>query len=139
MPKAPAVCAEPGCPTLTPHRRCPEHQATRQREASRARRARDGRQHYDTSAWQARRKAYRLEHPTCTRCPAPTQHVDHVIPLRLLVAAGIGAPDADQWLQPLCERCHNHKTATFDRPLLARYAAGEDPAYLCMIAGEGVG
>jgi len=63
-----------------------------------------------TTAWEGEAKRYLAAHPTCARCPAPSQVVDHVRPHR-------GNRelfwDRSNW-QPLCRSCHNHKTATED-------------------------
>ena len=138
--RPPQVCAQPGCPTLVEQgNRCPTHQANSQRAASRRRRAADGQQHYDTSAWQRTRSSYRRRHPTCARCASPTTDVDHVIPRRILIMAGVANPDANTWLQSLCHPCHSTKTATVDKPLLRRLDAGEDPSKLADEALKGWG
>jgi 5-methylcytosine-specific restriction protein A len=69
---------------------------------------------YSTPAWRRRRKRYLAAHPTCTSCPSPATEVDHVIPRAQLVEQGVDDPDADHWLQSLCESCHSTKTATTD-------------------------
>lgn len=139
MGRSITVCSEPGCPTLTPGGKCPEHKAKVERTASRRRRASQGPQPYDTAAWQRTRARYRAQHPTCNQCARPTAHVDHTIPRRILVAAGIHTPDADQWLQPLCATHHNRKTQLIDVPLLKRLNNGEDPATLAQEATRKVG
>lgn len=106
---------------------CPPHKRTISRNASRRRRAINGSQHYDTAAWQRTRTTYRQQHPHCP-CGAPTGAVDHVIPRQILIEAGVTNPDHPQWLQSLCERHHNAKTALVDKPILARLVAGHAPA-----------
>ena len=85
---------------------------------------------YSTTAWRTTRAQQLDAHPTCATCGAAGHHVDHLIPRRILVAAGIHTPDTPQWLQTLCASCHNSKTATTDTPLLARLVAGENPTHL---------
>lgn len=133
MPKrAPTVCARPGCPALTAGTYCPTHTAETQRNASRQRRAEQGTQVYDTHAWQVVRHRYRRDHPHCRHpdCTEPTAHVDHIVPRRLLLAAGVTEPDDARWLQPLCEPHHNAKTQRTDVPLLHRLDQGDDPTEL---------
>lgn len=126
------VCPTPGCPHLvdrsTP---CPAGCGARVvRDASRRRRAAQGQQHYDTAAWQRTRTTYRNDHPSCVQCGAPTTDVDHVIPRRILIAAGVSDPDGDSWLQSLCRSCHSAKTQLVDVPLLRRLDAGDDASSL---------
>jgi hypothetical protein len=65
--------------------------------------------------------------------------VDHVIPRRILVAAGVANPDADAWLQSLCRSHHSTKTQLVDVPLLRRLAAGEPADLLADEALRGWG
>lgn len=122
MARSMTVCLQPGCPQLVERGWCPNHRPRRNR--------RRDRQVYDTAAWQRVRTRYRSRHPHCHVCGAPTEDVDHVIPRRILVAAGINNPDHDRWLQPLCHRHHSEKTQHVDRPLLAAYTAGASPQAL---------
>lgn len=112
------VCAEPGCPELVNGGRCPRHRRTRRR----------GPLPYDTAQWQHRRATYRARHPRCAcGCGRASTDVDHIIPRRILVAAGIHDPDHDRWLCALAHSCHSQKTQTVDRPLLAALTAGAEP------------
>jgi 5-methylcytosine-specific restriction endonuclease McrA len=53
---------------------------------------------------------FRAAHPICIQCGAPTKIADHRIPRDVLIARGVANPDAWEWLQPLCQTCHNRKT-----------------------------
>ena len=118
------LCLEAGCPNLVKRGRCPEHR----------RRPRRKNQTYSTHQWRTTRARYLTTHPTSLCCGAPTEDVDHIIPRRILQAAGIHNPDADRWLQPLCKRHHSVKTATIDTPMLRRLNAGEPPEALAQEA-----
>ena len=126
------VCSTPGCPTLTPRGRCAACRAEGRKVQAQQRRAtRDPSMDvYSTSEWRTRRTNYLADHPYCVCCGEPATEVDHVIPRRILVAAGIHDPDHPTWLQSLTKPHHSHKTRTIDAPLLQRWAAGEDPAML---------
>jgi len=71
---------------------------------------------YCTSQWQRLREAKLSESPVCVVCEkrgqtAASTTVDHVTP----ISQG-GAPFPElSGLMALCERCHNEKTAGFDR------------------------
>lgn len=60
-----------------------------------------------TYAWQKASKRFLLDNPTCARCAADAQVVDHIQPHR-------GDPvlfwEYTNW-QALCKRCHDRKTA----------------------------
>lgn len=108
------VCAEPGCPTLTPTTRCPTH--TKQRQNT-------SRKQYDRgtygSEWPAISKRYRRHHPTCEctdpncrcngTCTQPSAETDHIIPLRHFTNRQ--AAHQDDNLQALCKACHSRKTS----------------------------
>jgi 5-methylcytosine-specific restriction protein A len=62
--------------------------------------------------WSARRLDYLGRHPWCVLCPAAATVPDHYPDSRrALIAAGVGDPDADHRLRPLCASCHNKSTA----------------------------
>jgi 5-methylcytosine-specific restriction endonuclease McrA len=64
---------------------------------------------YGTKRWQAiRARVLRVE-PRCRRCRAPATDVDHIVPLRVLLAHGRDPYDPAN-LQPLCGSCHRSKT-----------------------------
>lgn len=71
---------------------------------------------YCTSRWQKLRLAKLCESPVCVICEkrghtVVATTVDHVKPIS---QGGNAFPDLDG-LMALCERCHNEKTAGFDR------------------------
>lgn len=130
------VCSKPGCPELTTSARCEAH-TTQARAAQSTQRRRSGDEAmraYSTAAWRRARRAQLTRSSHCATCGSRGQVVDHRIPRQILAAAGIAALDHKRWLQTLCERCHNTKTAAVDRPLLARLRAGEDPTTLAEAA-----
>ena len=94
------VCAEPGCPNLTP---CPTH--TRAPWTGSRRRDRIGK-----TGWQIQadaRRILRRHHNICHICgqPGATQ-VDHVVPI------GEGGTDDDTNKRPIHPHpCHTNKTA----------------------------
>lgn len=112
MPSKP--CAHPGCGVLVRgESRCAKHKkvANELKERNRETSAKRG---YN-SAWRRARAGYLAKHPLCVKCQAagrvePATVVDHIIPHR-------GDKelfwDKLNW-QPLCKRCHDHKTATED-------------------------
>ena len=109
------VCAGAGCRAAVPHgeRWCPA--CAREYQAQDRERRGSARERGYTSRWDRYALALRGTRPICAECEArgrvrPTQVIDHVIPHR-----------GDQELfwatwnhDPLCKRCHDHKTATRD-------------------------
>ena len=79
---------------------------------------------YGDRAWRDTRRRFLHRNPYCDTCGDKATVADHVTPRRLLIAAGIKAPDHPRWLQPMCKTCHDTKTATVDRPLLAAWRSG---------------
>lgn len=129
MPRrALTVCSTAGCPVLTESGACDEHRRTRKRNEARRRRASGdpSMSVYNTDDWRNRRRAFLKRHPTCIRCGATATEVDHIVPRRILVALEIHDPDADQFLQPLCQSDHARKTRTVDQLILRRWEQGED-------------
>jgi 5-methylcytosine-specific restriction enzyme A len=130
------VCATGGCPELVERGHCDTHRRARRRTQAQARRAQGdpsmggGRNGAYRGKWPTRRAAFLAKHPSCVDCGAPATEPDHVPPRQLLVALGINDPDDDQWLRPRCKADHSKVTASRDKPLLARWEAGEDPAVL---------
>ena len=110
---APSICAHGGCVTLTidGSRYCPAHTHTprdRRRESNRGRQTAHQRG-YDHH-WQRAARAFLAQHPICVTCHRLAEAVDHITPHkgdRSLFW------DMANW-QPLCQRCHNTKTATED-------------------------
>lgn len=104
------VCSQPGCPVAVERGRCARHpydQSKREPAASRG---------YDLH-WARISAAFLKAHPWCVGlpgdpCSSPAKVADHVTPRRVLVARGEPHPDAWKWLQPLCQRHHNRKTAS---------------------------
>ncbi len=106
-------CREPGCNQLARGPYCERHKAAHERAADRNR-ASAAMRGYD-ARWREARAAYLAAHPLCVDCQrrgqlVPATVVDHITPHR-------GDPalfwDTDNW-QPLCEQCHNAKTARTD-------------------------
>jgi 5-methylcytosine-specific restriction protein A len=88
--------------------RCPDCEREGKARAD-ARRPNSGERGYDAE-WRKARADFLDAHPTCSHCDAPATVVDHVV-------AHKGDKtlfwDRSNW-QPLCKRCHDHKTATQD-------------------------
>lgn len=96
------VCAQPGCPNLTP---CPDHPKATGPWAGSTRRQRIG-----NSGWQQQRDAARIlrrHRGVCHWCHKPgADQVDHVI------ALAHGGSDTDANKRPIhAEPCHREKTA----------------------------
>lgn len=115
-PKTP--CAHPGCPRLVPYGKkyCEEHAKLHRHD-----RKTFAERGYD-SRWKKARAWFLRRHPWCARCKekgilTPATVVDHIIPHR-------GNPelfwDVSNW-QPLCKKCHDHKTMTDDRNIEYKY------------------
>lgn len=119
MPTRPRTpCKYPGCPNLVAYGKkyCEEHTAFQQAERKNAEQ-----RGYDRR-WQKARKAFLKRHPWCVRCKArgrlvPATVVDHIKPHR--GDARLFWDEAN-W-QPLCKRCHDHKTMTEDRNIDYHY------------------
>ena len=108
------VCAENGCPTLTPESRCEQH---------RKQRARESRKRYPKGSygpeWPRISKRYLKAHPVCEcrdveckcggQCGARSAETDHIVPLRMFTT--LRAAHHDSNLQALCKPCHARKTA----------------------------
>lgn len=106
---------------------------------------------YSSGDWRKASRRYRKSHPTCARCRAPSLHVDHRIPRRLLELLDVDDVDHPRWLQALCPPCHNAKTQIVDRPImdefqsvgataaLAQRAEDLNAAFLSSSPTEGVG
>lgn len=93
------VCAEPGCPNLTPTgSRCPEHRPWRPSAHKRGYGAR----------WQRTRTRVLRSHPDCDLCGRPATQVHHID------GQGPNSPNGHNPsnLQPLCHSCHSRITAT---------------------------
>lgn len=111
--RLPKPCAHPGCPALTLKKYCPRHERQKarvydQQRGSAAARGYDAR-------WRRYREQFLREHPYCTECErhgrvTPATVVDHEKPHK-------GDPDLF-WNpanhQPLCQPCHDSKTARQD-------------------------
>lgn len=106
--RPPEKCSTPGCPGHTADGgRCARCRGTRLF----VERAGDA-EVYTRRPWRARRLEYLADHPFCLLCRAPATVPDHYpVSRRVLVAAGVADPDADERLRPLCARCHNSSTA----------------------------
>jgi 5-methylcytosine-specific restriction endonuclease McrA len=110
MPTVPGSrCVEPGCGDLAPfgQARCERHATDLQRDLH----AGSARRVYASSRWAAVRRAVLARDPTCVACgAAPSSDVDHVRPLREVLASG-GDPFDEANLMALCSSCHSRKTA----------------------------
>jgi 5-methylcytosine-specific restriction protein A len=107
MPERPAnPCTTPGCPSRALVGRC---------AACRARLARTGPATagpYQDPRWRQLRIDYLIRHPRCALCGRLAQTPDHYpLSRKVLVCLGVADPDADEYLRPLCHRCHSRETA----------------------------
>jgi len=108
-------CNYPGCAALLPvSGYCAEHSGAVRRMNLDQRPSANERGY--GAAWQRARADFLKSHPLCSRCQAngrivSATVVDHIIPHkgddRLFW-------DSENNWQPLCQRCHNEKTATED-------------------------
>jgi 5-methylcytosine-specific restriction protein A len=90
------VCAQPGCPTLTPTGYCPTHTRTPWTGSDRRKRL--------PKNWERiRRYILHRDNHTCRHCGHPANQVDHITP---------GDNHNPDNLQALCGPCHNRKTST---------------------------
>jgi 5-methylcytosine-specific restriction protein A len=97
----------PGCPVIVRDGpRCARHPYEDKRESASER-------GYGPK-WKLVSAAFLKAHPWCQwpGCSAPSKVADHIVPRRLLVAAGDPHPDAWDRLQALCQTHHNRKTAS---------------------------
>lgn len=105
-------CAEPLCPELVPPSgapRCPRHaviEAERVRGYDAARRGDPVRRFHVSGPWRTLRAAFLRDHPDCVVCGQPTEHVDHILPVRERPDLAL---DVDN-VQALCWSCHSRKT-----------------------------
>lgn len=116
--RAKKPCAYFGCPNLVEHgeRYCSVHKGkeTEKRRRYDRERGTAAQRGYD-ARWRRARKRFLAENPLCVECLkegrlTPATRVDHIVPhkgdLKLFW-------DETNW-QPLCESCHNKKTARED-------------------------
>ena len=61
---------------------------------------------YNSAQWKKIRKQVLMQEPFCRICGYPAQMVDHIVP----ISQGGSKTDYSN-LQPLCQSCHNKKTA----------------------------
>lgn len=115
-------CRYPGCNALvTSPGYCAKHQHIEDARLAKLKAEQDKRYNsrrpertawYKTSEWQSLRARVLRSHPLCVMCEAqgkvtPAKLVDHIVPV-------VVAPDRmfdETNLQPLCQSCHNQKTA----------------------------
>lgn len=103
--RPPASCTTPGCPgKVTSPGPCPP--CRDRRAAERRRRDAPVLALYLDPRWATLSRRTLREEPRCRTCGAPSQHADHIVPVR----AG-GAPFDRRNTQGLCQRCHAAKTA----------------------------
>ncbi|WP_338049066.1 HNH endonuclease signature motif containing protein [Rhodoplanes elegans] len=57
--------------------------------------------------WEQLRASVLAEQPRCAKCGAPAEHVDHIQPVRFRPDLRLVRSN----LRPLCERCHNARSA----------------------------
>ena len=60
--------------------------------------------------WRSVRKRYLYDNPFCVGCGRVAEVVDHIIPHR----GDEGLLYDESNFQPLCKRCHDRKTGTYD-------------------------
>jgi len=114
-PRAPRVCAEPGCPKPAwhPHNKCETHRLEHNRQADK-RRPNAGQRGYGAK-WRQVRAHFLRANPTCVDCGAASTDADHApVSRRALLAAGVADPDQPQYLEARCRSCHARKTARHD-------------------------
>ena len=115
MPHKPLTpCKHPGCPQLTDQKFCDKHRRQHERTTASER-------GYD-HRWRTARKKFLKEHPFCVKCQEQgklikANVVDHIKPHR---GDKVLFWDQSNW-QPLCKRCHDHKTKTEDRYEVYKY------------------
>ena len=118
MPKrAMTICAHPGCGELVEQPgRCPRHQRVKSSQDAQAegRRKNAYQRGYDRR-WAQARLLFLLSSPLCLCCQKESRItaatvVDHIKPHKGDQSLFW---DRTNW-QPLCVRCHNHKTARED-------------------------
>lgn len=109
-PRAPSVCATPGCSRPAPpgQSRCEPHRLERQR-ASNAGKPSAAARGYDAK-WRKFRRQYLAIHPTCVECGAAATDVDHVDGLGPLGPRGYDEANC----AAMCRPCHARKTARHD-------------------------
>lgn len=67
---------------------------------------------YTTRWWRTRRMEFLGVHPFCVLCRGVATVADHYpTSRRVMVAAGVVDPDADDRLRALCKPCHDRSTA----------------------------
>jgi 5-methylcytosine-specific restriction enzyme A len=102
-------CSQPGCSELVKGGgRCPQHRGAWRLKANVAHKPK---RIYNLIVWKRLRALILAGEPTCRACRARgviriAITVDHIVD----VSCG-GAPFDSSNLQPLCETCHNRKTA----------------------------
>ena len=100
-------CAVRGCPRPAVDRgRCAEHARAKQAEIDRQRPSAAERGY--GPYWELVRASFLRQHPTCNRCPAPSEVVHHIKRIR--------DGGTHQWgnLEALCKRCHDAETLKED-------------------------
>lgn len=112
MPQRPATpCSTPGC-TLRADQggRCLGC-AKRRARAKDSRRGTASDRGYGL-IWRARRLDFLVRHHWCKLCGHVARVADHYpTSRRELLERGIGDPDTDEYLRPLCKPCHDRETA----------------------------
>jgi 5-methylcytosine-specific restriction protein A len=106
--QAPRPCSHPGCRVLvTDGARCEAHRRQSARFSDAFRKGSTERGY--GGRWQRARAAFLAAHPVCS-CGGLASVVDHITPHKGDAAIFW---DSANW-QPLCEICHNRKTAAVD-------------------------
>ena len=105
-------CKHPTCNELIPahESHCKLHKTTREQQYNAFRREHDSEyvKFYNSSAWRKLREQILLRnHYICKHCGGLAEMVDHIIPTKQDWNRRLDPTN----LQPLCNACHNTKTA----------------------------
>jgi 5-methylcytosine-specific restriction protein A len=97
-----SVCLQPGCPTIVPRGRCPQHALEQEHQRPNL----DIRRLYRTARWRRLKTTVLQETPFCP-CGRLGSELDHVVPHR----GDLQLFWSKDNVQMLCTSCHSAKTA----------------------------
>lgn len=123
MPKKPKrQCKKPGCPNLhdNPNGFCDEHQLKKKTKETKDDRLPSSQRGYDYK-WKKFRDKMLKKYPTCVRCGAPAEVIDHKIPYPIMEDIYGGNTYKEEHYQPLCKRCNDLKGRREDKPMIESY------------------